>query len=63
MSAKFAEVSRPVLVNGAAGVVATAEGRALSVMAFTITNGRIASIAILNDPERLDRLDLTVLDD
>ncbi|EST33862.1 hypothetical protein M877_01000 [Streptomyces niveus NCIMB 11891] len=32
-------------------------------MAFTITNGRIASIAILNDPERLDRLDLTVLDD
>ncbi|WP_329150351.1 sigma-70 family RNA polymerase sigma factor [Streptomyces niveus] len=61
-AAQFAEVSRPALVNGAAGVVATAEGRPLSVMAFTITNGRIASIAILNDPERLDRLDLTVLD-
>ncbi|MFC9751361.1 sigma factor-like helix-turn-helix DNA-binding protein [Streptomyces niveus] len=61
-AAQFAGVSRPALVNGAAGVVGTAEGRPISLMAFTITNGRIASIAILNDPERLDRLDLTVLD-
>ncbi|MFD4702363.1 sigma-70 family RNA polymerase sigma factor [Streptomyces niveus] len=62
IAARFAGVSRPALVNGAAGVVGTAEGRPISVMAFAITNGRIASIAILNDPERLNRLDLTVLD-
>ncbi|MFI6085278.1 hypothetical protein ACIBBB_30665 [Streptomyces sp. NPDC051217] len=31
-------------------------------MAFTVSRGRIVSIDILNDPERLDRLDLTVLD-
>lgn len=61
-AARFAGVSRPALVNGAAGAVATAGGRPISVITFTITNGRIASIAILNAPERLDRLDLTVLE-
>ncbi|AQU70341.1 sigma-70 family RNA polymerase sigma factor [Streptomyces niveus] len=61
-AARFAEESRPALVNGAAGVVGIANGRPISVLAFTITKGRIVSIAILNDPERLDRLDLTVLD-
>ncbi|MEU0693174.1 sigma-70 family RNA polymerase sigma factor [Streptomyces niveus] len=61
-AARFAEESRPALVNGAAGVVGIANGRPISVLAFTITKGRISSIAILNDPERLDRLDLTVLD-
>jgi RNA polymerase sigma-70 factor (ECF subfamily) len=31
-------------------------------MAFTVTGGKIAQIDILRDPERLSRLDLTVLD-
>lgn len=60
--ARFAEAARPALVNGAAGLVAMADGRPTSVLAFTITGGRIVSIVILNDPERLDRLDLTVLE-
>ncbi|MER6618453.1 RNA polymerase sigma factor SigJ [Streptomyces xantholiticus] len=60
--ARFAEVARPALVNGAAGVVEVAGGRTLAVLAFTVTDGRIAEINILTDPERLDRLDLTVLD-
>src|SRR3954454_9490223 len=30
---------RPALINGAAGVVVTPEGRPFSVMAFTVTNG------------------------
>lgn len=61
--ARFAEVARPALVNGAAGVVAGAEGQPMSVMAFTITRGKIVTIDILADPERLRRLDLTLLDD
>ncbi|NYI07582.1 sigma-70 family RNA polymerase sigma factor [Allostreptomyces psammosilenae] len=60
--AKFASVARPALVNGAAGVVASAQGRPMSVMAFTIAGGRIVAIDILADPDRLSRLDLTVLD-
>ncbi|GAB2632102.1 RNA polymerase sigma factor SigJ [Streptomyces capparidis] len=58
--ARFAESAHQALVNGAAGVVATAEGRPVSVMAFTITGERIVAIDILTDPERLARLDLAV---
>jgi len=54
---------RPALVNGAAGVVVTQHGQPFAVMAFTVTDGKIAAIDALADPERLQRLDLTVLDD
>jgi RNA polymerase sigma factor (sigma-70 family) len=57
-----ARFARPVLVNGAAGVVAAAHGRALAVVGFTITGGRIVEIDVIVDPERLRRLDLAVLD-
>lgn len=43
------------------GVVAVSEGTLLSVLAFTITDGRIVEIDALVDPERLARLDLAVL--
>jgi RNA polymerase sigma-70 factor (ECF subfamily) len=47
---------RPALVNGAAGAVVAPRGRVLSVMAFTVTHGRIVQIDALTDPERLARL-------
>ncbi|WKX71827.1 RNA polymerase sigma factor SigJ [Streptomyces sp. XD-27] len=53
---------RPALVNGAAGVVVATDGRPLSVMAFTVTGGKILAIDVLADPERLRKLDLTALD-
>ncbi len=49
---------RPALVNGAAGAVVAPRGRAFSVMAFTVTDGRIIAIDALLDPERLAQLDL-----
>ncbi|MEU5048935.1 sigma-70 family RNA polymerase sigma factor [Streptomyces sp. NPDC021096] len=61
--ASFAEYAHPATVNGAAGVVAVSAGVPVSVMAFTVTDGRIVEIDILTDPERLGRLDLTVLGD
>ncbi len=54
---------RPVLVNGAAGVVVTAGGQAVAVMGFTVSRGKIAEIDVIADPERLRRLDLAVLGD
>ena len=51
---------RPALVNGAAGAVVTLRGGLFSVMAFTVTNGKITQIDALLDPERLARLDITV---
>jgi RNA polymerase sigma-70 factor (ECF subfamily) len=54
---------RPALINGAAGIVAFLHGRPFSVGAVTVRNGRIVELDFLADPERLERLDLTVLDD
>ena len=59
---RFGYSAQPALVNGAAGVVSTEDGRPVSVMSFTITGGKIVEIDILADPDRLRHLDLTVLD-
>ena len=55
-------VLRPALINGAAGIVSTRDGEPFSVGGFTIRNRRIVALDILADPERLRRLDLTILD-
>ena len=49
---------RPALVNGAAGAVVAVRGRPFSVMAFTVSDGKIAAIDALLDPDRLAQLDL-----
>ena len=60
--ARLGLVARPALINGVAGVVSLLDGRPFSVGAVTVRGGRIVEIDILADPERLARLDLTVLD-
>lgn len=50
--------SRPVLVDGVAGVLVVVGDAVSSVAAFTVVDGRIVEIDILNDPERLRRLGL-----
>lgn len=52
----------PVLVNGAAGLVCMLEGKLFSIMAFTVSGGKITEINIVRDPEQLNQLDLSVLD-
>ncbi|MGA5817316.1 RNA polymerase sigma factor SigJ [Kitasatospora sp. NPDC094028] len=56
--ARFAAEARPVLVNGSPGVVSYAGGRLLSVMSFTIHDGRVTGLDILTDPTRLAALGL-----
>ena len=58
-----AVASKPALVNGAAGLVTTLNGKPFSVVGFTVSGGRIVEIDILADPERIRALDLAVLDD
>jgi RNA polymerase sigma-70 factor (ECF subfamily) len=58
-----ARVARPALVDGAVGAVWAPGGRPRVVFGFTIINGRIVEIDILADPERVDELDLTMLDE
>lgn len=52
-------VVHAVLVNGTPGAVVTKEARVVSVMGFTVIDGKIDEIDILLDPARLDRLELS----
>ena len=58
-----AEFARLALVNGAAGIVAADRGRPVSVLGFSVSDGKIAEINILADPARLSQLRLADLDD
>ncbi|HWM10319.1 MAG TPA: RNA polymerase sigma factor SigJ [Solirubrobacteraceae bacterium] len=54
---------RPALVNGVFGAVTMRDGKPFSVGAMTIRGGLVVEFDILADPERLQRVDLTMLDD
>ncbi|MET8386241.1 RNA polymerase subunit sigma-70, partial [Streptosporangium canum] len=59
LSAGAAVRGRAVLVNGLPGIVSWREdGAPLSVMAFTVVDGRIVAIATVIDPARLASMDL-----
>lgn len=62
LAARFAPFVRPALINGTAGAVIATGARVLSIMAFTVADGRIVAIDVLQDPERLAAVDLAVLD-
>jgi RNA polymerase sigma factor (sigma-70 family) len=47
---------RPTLVNGAAGVIVTRRGRPITVMGFTVADGKIAEIDAIADPDRVARV-------
>ncbi|MET9416055.1 RNA polymerase sigma factor SigJ [Streptomyces klenkii] len=55
---------RPALINGTAGVVVVPRNwkQPVSVMAFTVVAGKIVTIEVLADPERLGRVDLSLLE-
>jgi RNA polymerase sigma factor (sigma-70 family) len=52
-------IGHPARVNGTAGAVTTIDGQPVSVIAFTIVDGKIVEIDALADPERLVQLDLS----
>ena len=56
-----AAVLRPALVNGAAGVVVTVDGRPITVMGFIVTHGKIVEIDVIAGRERIRRIAAAVL--
>jgi RNA polymerase sigma factor (sigma-70 family) len=58
MWSNVALTMHPVLVNGAAGVLATRGGTVFSVASIIVRNGRITEMNLLADPERLTHLAL-----
>ena len=60
---KLRLTSQVVLVNGNVGVVSRLpDGRVLSVIGFTVADGRVLEMDILADPDRLARLDLSAIE-
>jgi RNA polymerase sigma factor (sigma-70 family) len=61
---RFADTATRVLINGVPGGVAwTPDDRPFAVLSLTVAGGRIVSIDILADPDRLSRLDLDLIAD
>jgi RNA polymerase sigma factor (sigma-70 family) len=49
----FAAFAQPAIVNGNAGVIVIPREKAFAVVAFTISDGRIAEIDVIADPAKL----------
>jgi RNA polymerase sigma-70 factor (ECF subfamily) len=61
---RFAETATRALVNGVPGGVAwLPDGRPFAVLSATVAGGRIVSIDVLADPDRLSRMDLDLVAD
>lgn len=61
LGANPAALLHPALINGAAGVVITLDGRPHVVMAFTVVNDQVVELDIFADPERVRRVASAVL--
>ena len=59
----FARFVHPAVVNGSVGLVFAPGGKLSRVLSFTLANGKITQVEIITDRDRLQQLDLSVLDD
>jgi RNA polymerase sigma-70 factor (ECF subfamily) len=55
-------LARPVVINGAAGMVSMSGGRRVTIFSPIVRGGKIVEINILADPERIAQLDLPGLE-
>jgi RNA polymerase sigma-70 factor (ECF subfamily) len=58
-----ARAAQAALIDGAVGLVWAPRGRPQFVFGLTITDGKITAIDLMADPDRLDELDVAILDD
>jgi RNA polymerase sigma factor (sigma-70 family) len=63
MFAQLARFARPALVNGAVGFVVTRDERPASIVGVIVRGGKIVEVDVVADPERLQKLDLAILED
>jgi RNA polymerase sigma factor (sigma-70 family) len=58
---RIAQITLPALINGAAGLVTAADGRPITLVAFTITGAKIVAIDLIDDPRRIAEAGLVIL--
>ena len=56
-----AQRARPVLVDGALGIVVAPQGRLLLVLNLTFTGDRISAVEVVADRDRLGALEMSTL--
>ena len=61
LGANPAALLHPALINGAAGVVITLDGRPHVVMAFTVVNDQVVELDLIADPGRVGRVASAVI--
>ena len=59
---RFAPDVQPAVVNGTVGLVIAHGGKLSRALTFTVANGKITQVEIITDRDRLQQLDLSVLD-
>jgi len=59
----YARFVQPALVNGSVGLVFAPGGKLSRALRFTFANGKIVEAEIITDRDRLQQLELSVLDD
>ena len=50
---RFAPLARPAVVNGVAGLIIGPERRPIAVVAMTVAGGKVATIDLVIDPDKL----------
>jgi RNA polymerase sigma factor (sigma-70 family) len=58
LAPRFASLASPITVNGAAGALFGSREDPIAITAFTVTSGRISSIDLISDPDKLRTLTL-----
>ena len=58
---RIAQVTLPALINGTVGVVTAANGRPITLIAFTIAGAKIVAIDLIDDARRIAEADLAIL--
>jgi RNA polymerase sigma factor (sigma-70 family) len=61
VGAQYAQVSLPALINGAIGAVIAADGRPISLMAFTVTGTQIVAVELTDHPGLIAEANLAIL--
>ena len=60
-SARGARLARLAMVDGSVGLIVAPRGRLFRVLRFTYANGRIATMEVIGDPERLKAIEIAEL--
>jgi RNA polymerase sigma-70 factor (ECF subfamily) len=58
---RTAQIALPAVINGTAGMVTAADGRPVTLIAFTITGAKIAAIDLIDSPGRIAAVDVAIL--